>query len=137
VLPISGFVTLLAVKAVSALLAAYRNTLILGSAIFGFSCVGAGLIVGSALTTGWWQAFQLAIGVSLLVVGTVELGILGLLHRVLKGDKTGPQITINRGDASVTLRASELSASQVAAFIAALDERPQLRQNPEAFGKFS
>jgi hypothetical protein len=102
--------------------------LILGMAILGFSGAGAALIVGSALTTGWWQAFQLAVGVSLLFVGTVELGILGLLHHVLGGDEANPEdrsgvsrVTIDRGAASITFGASSLTASQVAAIIAVLD----------------
>ena len=119
-------VTLLAVSAVSALLAAYRNTVILGSAILGFSVVGVGLIVGSALTTGWWQAFQLAIGTSLLIVGTVELGILGLLRHVLGEDESGQQdgsnkrkITISSGDFSATFSVDSLNDSRISAVIKA------------------
>ena len=61
-----------------------------------------------------------------------------------------PQVTINRGSASITFGAFNLSASQIAAIFAVLDgadeskvpaapvtERPELRQNPEAFGKFA
>lgn len=125
---VNAALTAVALSAVAGLLAAYRNTLILGSAILGFSCLGLGLIVGSALTTGWWQALQLAIGVSLLFVGTVELGILGLIRHVLGEDEADPQdrssgqkLTLNKGAASITFRASNLTASQIAAISAVLD----------------
>ena len=53
-------------------------------AILGFVGAGLGTIIGSAATTGWSQAVLINIGTSLLIVGTVELGVLGVLRNVLE-----------------------------------------------------
>jgi hypothetical protein len=124
-------VTLISTALISVLLAAYRSKLILGAAILGFSGAGVGLLIGSYLTTGWWQALQLAVGTSLLFVGTVELGILGLLRRVLGEDgadgkdradgqaRSDIQASLRMG-ASDTISLTHLTASQIAAVFNAL-----------------
>jgi hypothetical protein len=70
----------------STLLEIYRRPIVLGSAILGFSICGLGMIIGSHALTGWWQAALLGFGISLLVVGTVELGILGIVKKLTEPD---------------------------------------------------
>ena len=66
------------------LLRVVRSQALLGAAILGFSAAGLGLIVWSHTATGWWQAALLGFGTSLLIVGTVELGVLGALNKILE-----------------------------------------------------
>ena len=66
------------------LLAVVRNRVALGAAIVGFSAAGLGMIIWSHAVTGWWQAALLGFGTSLLIVGTVELGVLGVLNKMLE-----------------------------------------------------
>jgi hypothetical protein len=46
------------------------------------------MIIGSRSVTGWNQLALLGFGTSLLIVGTVELGILGVLHKIIDPDRT-------------------------------------------------
>jgi hypothetical protein len=62
----------------------FRNVVILAAAIAVFTISGTGMIVGSAFVTAWPQSFLLGLGISLLMVGTVELGLLGALRHVLE-----------------------------------------------------
>jgi len=69
---------------ISWLLGIVRNRVALGAAILGFSGAGLGMIIWSHAVTGWWQAALLGFGTSLLIVGTVELGVLGVLNKILE-----------------------------------------------------
>lgn len=73
---------------VAALWKAYKSKIVLGTAIFGFSAGGLGMIIVSRALTGWNQVALLGFGTSLLIVGTVELGILGVLHKIIDPDRT-------------------------------------------------
>jgi hypothetical protein len=73
---------------VAALWKAYKSKIVLGAAIFGFSVGGLAMIIGSRTVTGWNQIALLGFGTSLLIVGTVELGILGVLHKIIDPDRT-------------------------------------------------
>jgi hypothetical protein len=42
------------------------------------------MIIWSYAVTGWWQTALLGFGTSLLIVGTVELGVLGALNKILE-----------------------------------------------------
>jgi hypothetical protein len=66
------------------LLAVVRNRVALGAAIVGFSGAGLGMIIWSHAVTGWWQTALLGFGTSLLIVGTIELGVLGVLNKILE-----------------------------------------------------
>jgi len=79
---------------ISWLLAVARSRVALGAAILGFSAAGLGLIIWSHAVTGWWQAALLGFGTSLLIVGTVELGVLGALNKILE-PKDPAVITMN------------------------------------------
>jgi len=74
---------------VSALWKAFSSKLVLGAAILGFSVSGVAMIIGSHTVTGWNQAALLGFGTSLIIVGTVELGILGVLNKIIDPDRTG------------------------------------------------
>ena len=50
------------------------------------------MVIGSRAVTGWNQAALLGFGTSLLIVGTVELGILGVLNKIIDPDRTGSLI---------------------------------------------
>jgi hypothetical protein len=84
--PVTLVIAAIGAAVVNGLLAAYRNALILASAILGFSGAGIGMIIGSRSVTGWWQAALLGFGTSLLIVGTVQLGILGVVKKLLEPD---------------------------------------------------
>jgi len=83
------FAAWLAGRLIDLLFHAYRQQVVLGAAIAGFSATGLGLIIGSYLVAGWWQPALLGFGTSLLIVGTVELGILGVLKKIIEPDE-GP-----------------------------------------------
>jgi hypothetical protein len=68
---------------VNGLLAAYRHAFVLAAAILAFSAVGTGMIIGSRSVTGWWQLALLGFGSSLLIIGTINLGILGVVKGLL------------------------------------------------------
>jgi hypothetical protein len=78
----------LAKALVAALWKAYKNKIVLGAAIFGFSASGIAMVIGSRAVTGWNQTALLGFGTSLLIVGTVELGILGVLNKIIEPDRT-------------------------------------------------
>ncbi len=80
--------TAIAKAFVAALWEAYKSKIVLGAAIFGFSAGGLAMIIGSRTVTGWNQVALLGFGTSLLIVGTVELGILGVLHKIIDPDRT-------------------------------------------------
>jgi hypothetical protein len=71
---------------------AYSVPRLFGRAILGFSCTGIGLIVGSYFATGWWEGALLEFGMSLLIVGAVELGIVGVLGKLTEPDDGAPEI---------------------------------------------
>ena len=71
---------------------AYSVPRLFGRAILGFSCTGIGLIVGSYFATGWWEGALLEFGMSLLIVGAVELGIVGVLGKLAEPDDGAPEI---------------------------------------------
>ena len=73
---------------VAALWKAYKSKLALGAAIFGFSASGLAMVTLSRIVTGWNQTALLGFGTSLLIVGTVELGILGVLKKIIDPDET-------------------------------------------------
>jgi hypothetical protein len=73
---------------VAALWETYKSKIVLGAAIFGFSVSGLAMIIGSRVVTGWNQVALLGFGTSLLIVGTVELGIIGVLHKIIEPDRT-------------------------------------------------
>jgi hypothetical protein len=60
----------------------YRNPAIQGAAFLGLNGSGLGMILGSRAVTGWWQAALLGFGTGLVLAGTVELGILGVIGRI-------------------------------------------------------
>jgi hypothetical protein len=66
----------------------YKNPIVLGAAIVGFSGGGLAMVIGSRAVTGWNQAALLGFGTSLLIVGTVELGVLGVLNRIIDPNPT-------------------------------------------------
>jgi hypothetical protein len=74
---------------VAALWKAYKSKIVLGAAIFGFSASGLAMIIWSHTVTGWNQIALLGFGTSFLIVGTVELGILGVLKQIIEPDHTG------------------------------------------------
>jgi hypothetical protein len=78
----------LAKAIVAALWKAYKSKIVLGTAIFAFSTTGLAMIIWSHAVTGWNQAALLGFGTSLLIVGTVELGILGVLKNIIDPDHT-------------------------------------------------
>jgi hypothetical protein len=80
-IPTTLLLVLIAEKFTNLLWALFRRKVILGGAIVGFSVGGLGMIIGSSALTGWWQAALLGLGTSLLLVGTVELGIIGLINK--------------------------------------------------------
>ena len=51
--------------------------------------VGLAMIIWSHAVTGWNQAALLGFSTSLIIVGTVELGILGVLSKIIDPDQTG------------------------------------------------
>jgi hypothetical protein len=71
--------------------AAYRRPIVLGCAILVFSGCGLGMIIGSHAVTGWWQSALLGFGTSLLIVGTVELGILGVIKKLVETGDDKPE----------------------------------------------
>ena len=73
---------------VAALWKAYKSKIVLGTAIFAFTGTGLAMIIWSHTVTGWNQAALLGFGTSLLIVGTVELGILGVLKKIIDPDHT-------------------------------------------------
>ena len=77
---------------VGALWGAVKSRAVLGAAIFVFSASGLTMVIGSRAVTGWNQAALLGFGTSLLIVGTVELGILGVLNKIIDPDRTGSLI---------------------------------------------
>ena len=77
---------------IAALWKAYKSKIVLGSAIFGFSVCGLAMVIGSRAVTGWNQTALLGFGTSLLIVGTVELGILGVLKKIIEPDRTSDLI---------------------------------------------
>jgi hypothetical protein len=88
----------LSASLVDYLYSVYRGKAALAMTVLGFSAVGVGLIIGSYFVPTWWQALLLAIGTSLLVVGTVEVGILGVLKKIIDPDE-GPSEMVNVLDA--------------------------------------
>jgi len=64
----------------------YRRPVVLGAAILGLTGSGLGLIIGSHAVTGWWQSALLGFGTGLILAGTLELGIIGLVNRILEPD---------------------------------------------------
>lgn len=77
---------------IGALWKAYRSKIVLGGAIFGFSACGIAMVIGSRVVTGWNQTALLGFGTSFLIVGTVELGILGVLKKIIEPDRTSDLI---------------------------------------------
>jgi hypothetical protein len=73
---------------VAALWKAYKSKIVLGIAILMFSVTGLAMIIWSHVVTGWSQSALLGFGTSLLIVGTVELGILGVLKKIIDPDHT-------------------------------------------------
>jgi hypothetical protein len=73
---------------VAALWKAYKSKVVLGAAIFAFSAGGLAMVIWSHTVTGWNQTALLGFGTSLLIVGTVELGILGVLKNIIDPDHT-------------------------------------------------
>jgi hypothetical protein len=84
--------TVLADALIYGLFKVYRHRAALGAAILGFSAAGLGMIIWSHAVTGWWQAALLGFGTSLLIVGTVELGVLGVLNKIL--EPTDPAVSM-------------------------------------------
>lgn len=58
-----------------------------GAAFLGLNGSGLGMIIGSRAVTGWWQAALLGFGTGLVLAGTVELGILGVVSRITGQDR--------------------------------------------------
>ena len=85
-------VTALGQALIAALWKAYKSKIVLGGAIFGFTACGIAMIIGSHAVTGWNQTALLGFGTSLLIVGTVELGILGVLKKIIEPDRTSDLI---------------------------------------------
>jgi hypothetical protein len=83
---------------IGALWRTLKNKVILGAAIILFSVLGIALIIWSSLVTGWAQAALLGFGTSLLIVGIVELGILGVLNRIIDPDRSPDLIRHLSGD---------------------------------------
>jgi CHASE2 domain-containing sensor protein len=71
----------IAQRAVKILTALSRRPALLGLAIVLFALSGTVLVVVSALVAGWWRDFTMGLGTSLLLTGTVEIGVLGVLRR--------------------------------------------------------
>jgi hypothetical protein len=92
---------------VAALWKAYKSKIVLGSAIFGFSASGLAMVIGSRAVTGWNQAALLGFGTSLLIVGTVELGVLGVLNKIIDPDRTGGLIKDLSGSLALRFAALE------------------------------
>jgi len=84
----------LVIKLLTALV---TRPVVLGIAIASFSLTGITLIVLSALVVGWWQAFLLGLGTSLLLTGTVEIGILSVLNHLLHGGEPERSQPVARG----------------------------------------
>ena len=85
-------VTAIGQALIAALWKAYKSKIVLGSAIFGFSACGIAMVIGSRAVTGWNQTALLGFGTSFLIVGTVELGILGVLKKIIEPDRTSDLI---------------------------------------------
>ena len=66
----------IAQRAVKILTALSRRPALLGLAIVLFALSGTVLVVVSALVAGWWRDFTMGLGTSLLLTGTVEIGVL-------------------------------------------------------------
>ena len=66
---------------------AYRSPVVRGAAFLGLNGSGLGMIIGSRAVTGWWQAALLGFGTGLVLAGTVELGILGVVSRITGQDR--------------------------------------------------
>ena len=86
----------------------YRRPALLGAAILGFTGTGLGMIIGSHAVAGWWQSALLGFGTGLVFTGTVELGIVGLINRIIgPNDKPTPprepKIVITIGDETGTV----------------------------------
>jgi hypothetical protein len=79
------YLTLVGARAVDGLLKLARDKM-LGGAILGFSLCGLAMIIGSHAVVGWWQIALLGFGTSLLFVGTVQLGIVGVIDKLTKHD---------------------------------------------------
>lgn len=73
---------------VAALWKAYKSKIVLGAAIFVFSAGGLAMVIWSRTVTGWNQTALLGFGTSFLIVGTVELGVLGVLKNIIDPDHT-------------------------------------------------
>ena len=106
--PISLITVAIAEGLVSALWKALKSKLVLGAAILGFSVIGLAMIIGSHAVTGWNQAALLGFGTSLIIVGTVELGILGVLNKIIDPDRTGS--LFEQLDGNLSQRFSALEA---------------------------
>ena len=65
------------------------------------------MIIGSRAVTGWNQAALLGFGASLLIVGTVELGVLGVLNKIIDPDRTGGLIKDLSGNLALRFAALE------------------------------
>lgn len=113
---------------VAVLWAAYKSKIVLGVAIFGFSVSGLAMVIGSRAVTGWNQTALLGFGTSFLVVGTVELGILGVLNKIIDPDHAGDLIKDLSGDLAQRFTALEnwlgMPTSQRAEFGESLKLRP-------------
>lgn len=92
---------------VAALWKAYKSKIVLGAAIVGFSASGLAMIIGSRAVTGWNQAALLGFGTSLLIVGTVELGVLAVLNKIIDPDRTGGLIKDLSGNLALRFAALE------------------------------
>jgi hypothetical protein len=121
----------LAGAVIDGLISLTQRRAVLGGSILGFSGAGAGLIIGSYFVPGWWQAFLLALGTILLIVGTVEVGILGVLRKIIEPDEESSQTVkaldawLNRPDVSLQLQYRKTGAnpSEVAAALRELADR--------------
>jgi hypothetical protein len=92
---------------VAALWGVVKSRLVLGTAIFVFSASGLAMVIGSRAVTGWSQAALLGFGTSFLIVGTVELGVLGVLNKIIDPDRTGSLIKDLGGNLSQRFDALE------------------------------
>lgn len=76
--------------AVKILTALSRRPVLVGLGIVVFALSGTALIVVPAIVAGWWREFTMGLGTSLLLTGTVEIGVLGVLNAALNNKGREP-----------------------------------------------
>jgi VIT1/CCC1 family predicted Fe2+/Mn2+ transporter len=80
------------------LIRAARRPLLLGAVILAFVAGACLCLILSGLTfRGWWQGFFQNLGVSVLLVGVVNLGILGALRGLTEGSPPDSGLALATG----------------------------------------